>query len=81
MTNSTNSQNKNSASAGKRGVSVFASLARKIALASMALMAVSTTGCFGVTNGYNIGPFGWPIPVSPYYQHKAEEDFWKKRTL
>ena len=44
----------------------------------MALLAVSTTGCYGVTNGYNIGFLGYPLPVSPYYQHKQEEKFWKK---
>ncbi len=49
-----------------------------ITLGAMALLAISTTGCYGVTNGYNIGLLGYPLPVSPYYQHKAEENFWKK---
>ncbi len=54
------------------------SLVGSITLGAMALLAVSTTGCYGVTNGYNIGFLGYPLPVSPYYQHKAEENFWKK---
>lgn len=53
-------------------------LTRKLTLSLMAVMAISTTGCFGVTGGYNLGFLGFPIPVSPYYQHKIEEDFWKK---
>nr|WP_201743630.1 hypothetical protein [Roseiconus nitratireducens] len=43
----------------------------------MACVAVSTTGCLGFTDNYNLGFLGFPIPVSPYYQHKAEEDFWR----
>ncbi|WP_390895642.1 hypothetical protein [Stieleria tagensis] len=43
-----------------------------------ALVAISSAGCYGLggTN-YNLGFLSFPIPVSPYYQHKAEEDFWK----
>ncbi|MEO1615417.1 MAG: hypothetical protein AAFV88_06180 [Planctomycetota bacterium] len=51
------------------------SLARTLTLATLTVAVVSTTGCFGVSNGYNIGFLGYPIPVSPYYQHKAEQDF------
>ena len=54
------------------------SLSAESRSAAMALLAVSTTGCYGVTGGYNIGFLGYPMPVSPYYQHKQEEKFWKK---
>jgi hypothetical protein len=47
-------------------------------LGTLALLAISTTGCYGVHNGYNIGFLGYPLPVSPYYQHKQEEKFWLK---
>jgi hypothetical protein len=47
-------------------------------LGAIALLAITTTGCYGVTGGYNMGFLGYPIPVSPYYQHKQEEKFWKK---
>jgi hypothetical protein len=48
-------------------------------LVMMAMLAISTTGCYGLGgSNYNIGLFGFPIPVSPYYQHKQEEKFWKK---
>ena len=50
----------------------------KLLLCTFAFLAVSTTGCFGVSNGFNLGFLGYPIPVSPYYQHKQEEKFWKK---
>ncbi len=46
-------------------------------LGVFALLAVSTTGCFGAVGGINLGFLGFPIPVSPYYQHKQEEKFWK----
>lgn len=54
------------------------SLAGKVTLGAMALLAVSTTGCYGIggTN-INLGFLGYPIPVSPYFQHKQEEKFWK----
>jgi hypothetical protein len=51
---------------------------RRMMLGAIALMAVSTTGCYGVHNGFNLGWVGYPLPVSPYYQHKQEEKFWKK---
>ncbi len=51
---------------------------RQVTLGTLALLAVSTTGCYGITSGYNIGFLQWPLPVSPYYQHKQEEKFWLK---
>lgn len=55
------------------------SVGGKMTLGALALLAVSMTGCFGAggTN-YNIGFLGYPLPVSPYFQHKQEEKFWKK---
>ncbi len=61
-----------------------ASVAKKthapsIALGLIAMIAISSTGCYGIggTN-YNLGFLAYPIPVSPYFQHKQEEKFWKK---
>lgn len=51
---------------------------RKITLGTLAALAITSTGCYGVNYGYNIGFLGFPMPVSPYYQHKQEEKFWKK---
>ena len=36
---------------------------------------LATTGCVGITHGPNLGPFGIPIPVSPYFQDQEELDF------
>ncbi len=49
----------------------------RLTLAGFALAMISTTGCFGGSGGLNLGFLGFPIPVSPYYQHKQEEKFWK----
>ena len=38
--------------------------------------AISSTGCFGVDRGISLGIFGFPVPVSPYFQHKQEDEFW-----
>lgn len=43
----------------------------------VALAAVSSTGCIGMSQGTSLGIFGLPIPVSPYYQHRQEEKFWE----
>ncbi|MCG8648276.1 MAG: hypothetical protein MI861_00500 [Pirellulales bacterium] len=50
----------------------------KVMLSTMALLAVSTTGCYGLATNYNLGFLGYPLPVSPYFQHKQEEKFWKR---
>jgi hypothetical protein len=44
-------------------------------LLGLALFAAS--GCAGVA-GPNLGVFGIPIPVSPYFQDKREDEFWEK---
>jgi hypothetical protein len=33
------------------------------------------TGCIGISSGINMGPFGIPIPVSPYFQDQEELEF------
>jgi hypothetical protein len=33
------------------------------------------TGCIGITSGINMGPFGIPIPVSPFYQDQEELEY------
>ncbi|MEL6108687.1 MAG: hypothetical protein AAFU85_21995 [Planctomycetota bacterium] len=76
MTNSTNSQTKNAAGAASKRKS-RPSLTRNVTLAALALAAISSTGCYGINTGTSLGFLGFPLPVSPYYQHKAEEDFWK----
>lgn len=42
----------------------------------MAALAVSQTGCVGITVGSDLGVMGIPIPVSPYFQKKKEDEFW-----
>ncbi len=39
-----------------------------------AVTAVTSAGCIGLSQGPNLGIFAIPIPVSPYYQQKAEDD-------
>ena len=43
----------------------------------MAACAFSTTGCF-VSQGPSLGILSVPIPVSPYFQTKKEDEFWMK---
>jgi hypothetical protein len=82
MTTKTNSQIENASGRGRRTsanrTSAAASLARRLTIATLAITAISSTGCYGLGgNNFNLGFLGYPIPVSPYYQHKAEEDFWR----
>lgn len=54
---------------------------KTVSLALRALccvVAVSCTGCVGITLGPDLGFIGVPIPVSPYYQDKKEDEFWVK---
>ncbi|MEM6979460.1 MAG: hypothetical protein AAF539_07300 [Planctomycetota bacterium] len=48
-----------------------------VALSSLGLLTLSTSvGCYGLGGGnVNLGPFGFPLPVSPYQQHREEEKF------
>jgi hypothetical protein len=52
---------------------------KKVVLCSSVLLAVlacASTGCVGISQGPTLGVFGIPVPVSPYFQHKAEERAW-----
>jgi len=49
-----------------------------IASAWMTLMTLSSTGCIGIVHGPNLGPLAIPIPVSPYFQDKKEDEFWEQ---
>ncbi len=42
----------------------------------LAVLSLSSTGCLGITTGPTLGIFSIPIPVSPYFQDKAEDRFW-----
>jgi hypothetical protein len=43
----------------------------------LGLAALSSVGCAGVA-GPNLGVFGVPIPVSPFFQDKKEDEWWVK---
>ncbi|WP_254513653.1 hypothetical protein [Anatilimnocola floriformis] len=55
-------------------------MSHRMALAAlctvMAITSLSSTGCVGLALGTNFGLFGIPIPVSPYFQKKKEDEFW-----
>lgn len=42
----------------------------------VAASCLGSTGCLGISYGPNFGIFGYPIPVSPYFQDKEETQFW-----
>jgi len=42
----------------------------------IAAMVATGSGCVGITAGPNFGIFGIPIPVSPYFAKKKEDQFW-----
>jgi hypothetical protein len=41
-----------------------------------ATLSVTSTGCVGLHAGPDLGILGIPIPVSPYFQKKKEDEFW-----
>src|SRR5687767_3369301 len=45
---------------------------------ALLLLAVTVTnvGCAFTSVGIDFGPFGIPIPVTPYLQDKKEDEFW-----
>src|SRR5262245_39239689 len=47
---------------------------------ALLLLAFSTSGCFwGLpTQGPSLGILAIPIPVSPYFQDRKEDEFWEK---
>lgn len=48
------------------------------ALILFGILAVSQTGCFWLaTEGPQLGPLAIPIPVSPYFQDKEEDEYWE----
>ena len=42
----------------------------------LAILSLGNTGCVGIARGVNIGFLGVPVPVSPYFQKKKEDEFW-----
>lgn len=46
--------------------------------AAVVVMTLGSTGCYGVTQGFSLGFLGYPLPVSPFFQRRAEEDFWEQ---
>lgn len=46
----------------------------------VAMVSLSTSGCFwGLpTFGPSLGMLAIPVPVSPYFQKKKEDEFWRK---
>jgi hypothetical protein len=58
-------------------------LSRGVSLAvgfAIAMLSLSTTGCFwGLQSlGPSLGIASIPVPISPYYQKKKEDEFWRK---
>ncbi len=49
---------------------------RIVTLSLIAAAALSSTGCLGISNGFNLGPLAVPVPVSPYYQKLEEDQYW-----
>ena len=41
-----------------------------------AILALTNTGCIGISAGPSLGLLSIPIPVSPYMQDKAEDRYW-----
>ncbi len=42
----------------------------------IAALSLANTGCIGLTAGPDLGPLAIPIPVSPYFQKRKEDQFW-----
>ena len=55
-------------------------MSQRMAIAALsfvfATLSLTSTGCVGITHGINLGLFGVPIPVSPYFAKKKEDEFW-----
>lgn len=51
-----------------------------LAALTLALLSLGSTGCtlWPIDLGPQMGIFGVPIPVSPFYQDQAEDRFWMK---
>jgi hypothetical protein len=48
-----------------------------LVLFAAGLAVLTSAGCAGVA-GPNLAVFGVPIPVSPYFQQKKEDEYWEK---
>ncbi len=42
----------------------------------LAILALTNTGCVGITTGPSLGIFSIPVPISPYFQDEAEDRYW-----
>ena len=42
----------------------------------LAILALTNTGCIGISAGPSLGLLSIPVPISPYFQDKAEDRFW-----
>ena len=49
----------------------------KLSVIVAAVAVVASVGCAGIS-GPNLGVFGVPVPVSPFFQDKKEDEFWMK---
>jgi hypothetical protein len=48
-----------------------------VAAVLLGLTMLSSAGCVGLA-GPNLGVFGVPIPISPYWMDKKEDEYWVK---
>ncbi|MFM8252650.1 MAG: hypothetical protein ACKOBW_13725 [Planctomycetota bacterium] len=57
-------------------------MSHKFSLAALgllvAMLSLTSTGCVGIAHGPQLGVFSIPIPISPYFQDKKEDEFWIK---
>ena len=54
------------------------SVVTALACSVLAIGMVASSGCFWVTQeGPYLGLLSIPIPVSPYFQDKKEDEFWE----
>jgi hypothetical protein len=44
----------------------------------LVVASVACSGCYGTNQGPALGIFAFPIPVSPYFQDKEEDEYWEK---
>lgn len=50
---------------------------KKMMVLSLAMISLSSSGCFWLAaQGPSLGPLAIPIPISPYFQKKEEDEFW-----
>ena len=43
---------------------------------ALAISAFASTGCVGITTGPTLGLWSIPVPISPHFQKKKEDEFW-----